>query len=1049
MSELTAGIALAPLYVEIKGDATPLSNTMTKVTSESIAKAESAGKKLTSTGSKLTKALTVPITGATVACGKLAVGFESSFAKVSTLLDSGKVNYNDYKQQILKGSNDMRTSVDEYSEAVYQSISAGVDQSKAIGFTNDAIKLAKGGFTDASSAVDILTTTINAYSLSANDATSISDKLITTQNLGKTTVNELASGLGKVIPTAKSCNVNIDNVCTAMATMTKNGIATAEAVTYYNSMLNDLSKSGTTADKALRQMSGKGFGDLIKQGKPVTEVLSMLDKYAQKNKLSLKDMFQTAEGGKAALTIMKNGGSEYNEILKEMASSAGATETAFKKMDATPAEKLAGAWNKVKNAGIELGESLIPLMEKGANYISELADRFSNLSESQQESIGKAALFVAALGPMLTISGKAITVGTSLVKVFGKISTAAEVAKGVSGASGIVGLSGGLAGLSTIAVPVTAGIVAVGGAMYLASERSSYLNQSVLTTKEQLPLVQRGWNALSGSVIKSKDEMDRLGLTYKNWSSKVSPELQKSCEETAKSFSELNFKVSNIADNGIKVTAEAAKNMIESTDNTCNQIINKIKSHESEGTAALKKAFAADGKKDWYEDTVLLAINKGSEACIKNIQGYQSQIDDIYKRAAEEHRSITQDEKDTVSKLYQEMGNEQLKALSKSNNEYQEALANFQVRIKGLDLKATSDLLQQKATARDAEIKKQSEHYDTLIQMLRNSEGSMSSEEKKAAEASIKQFQDEKDKIVGNQKTMYREMLNTIEKENPEIYNRINWHTGKINNARQQKAQDALKIEENYYKDLGVITESGYYKLYDKTTKTYEKVYAKVDDTTGRIIGLWNTHTGHVEGCTDDIANSLRTMEQVYGADFYTIKRQLSDAADSNTKYSSKTKDAAKSVISSLEDIMKKQDGTYEGTLRVNGKPIKVIVNKDGTIRDLNAIIDKQNNIKDKTVTYRVNYEYHNPKGGSGRMLMDGFDGNHYNGLENVPYDGYTARLHKNERILTAEENKAYTENKTSNSQVINFNGNYSFADKKDIDYFLNQAALKLKGSRG
>jgi phage-related minor tail protein len=39
------------------------------------------------------------------------------------------------------------------------------------------------------------------------------------------------------------------------------------------------------------------------------------------------------------------------------------------------------------------------------------------------------------------------------------------------------------------------------------------------------------------------------------------------------------------------------------------------------------------------------------------------------------------------------------------------------------------------------------------------------------------------------------------------------------------------------------------------------------------------------------------------------------------------------------------------------------------------------------------------------------FDGSHANGLANVPFDNYKAILHKNERVLTAQENKNYSNN--------------------------------------
>ncbi|MGL5583383.1 MAG: hypothetical protein ACRDCE_20845 [Cetobacterium sp.] len=50
--------------------------------------------------------------------------------------------------------------------------------------------------------------------------------------------------------------------------------------------------------------------------------------------------------------------------------------------------------------------------------------------------------------------------------------------------------------------------------------------------------------------------------------------------------------------------------------------------------------------------------------------------------------------------------------------------------------------------------------------------------------------------------------------------------------------------------------------------------------------------------------------------------------------------------------------------------------------------------------------------------LSENVDGSHRNGLTSVPFDGYVAELHKGERVLTAEESKAY--NSTINNNTVN-----------------------------
>lgn len=62
-----------------------------------------------------------------------------------------------------------------------------------------------------------------------------------------------------------------------------------------------------------------------------------------------------------------------------------------------------------------------------------------------------------------------------------------------------------------------------------------------------------------------------------------------------------------------------------------------------------------------------------------------------------------------------------------------------------------------------------------------------------------------------------------------------------------------------------------------------------------------------------------------------------------------------------------------------------------------------------------------NTKSGYGRSFAAG--------LDNVPYDGYKATLHKGERVLTAQENKEYNAGRANNSGNI-----YNFYSPKAID---------------
>lgn len=416
-------------------------------------KVQKAGEKVKNAGSGMTKTVTAPILAAGAASAKMAMDFEDSMAKVSTIADDTEVPMDEMQKAILNLSNQTGISSEEIAQNIYDSISAGQKTGDAVNFVSNSTKLAKAGFADAGAALDVLTTIMNAYGLKASEVTNVSDMLIQTQNLGKTTVANLASSMGKVIPTANAYGVSLDELCAGYAIMTANGVATAESTTYMNGMLNELGKSGTTVSETLKEKTGKTFKELMDSGMSLSDVLKIISDAATENNKSFGDMWSSSEAGKAGMILLGDSAENFNGVLEQMQNSAGATNTAFEKLD-TNSTKIKKATNELKNDAIDLGttlmEELAPIIENIAEKISKFTEWFNGLSESEKQTIIQIGLIVAAIGPLLIALGTVVSGGA---KIIGGIPV---IAKGLSGLFGIIAANPVLAIITAIAIAVFA-----------------------------------------------------------------------------------------------------------------------------------------------------------------------------------------------------------------------------------------------------------------------------------------------------------------------------------------------------------------------------------------------------------------------------------------------------------------------------------------------------------------------------------------------------------------------------------------------------------------
>lgn len=447
-------------------------------------KVESAGKSIKDAGGEIEgvgKSLT-PVSAAATAAGtasaKMAVDFETSMAKLTTIADTNQVSADELKKQIMDVSNQYGVSATDIAEATYSAISAGQDTGDAVAFVGNSLKLAKAGFTDSATAIDTLTTIMNAYGGTAGSADDISNRLITTQNLGKTTVAELGSSMGKVIPTAAMYGVNLDNLASAYVTTTKNGIATAESTTYINGMLNELGKSGSTASDTLKKKTGQSFKELMDSGMSLTDVLGILQESADASGKSMADMFSSQEAGKAAATLVQHA-TDFNGAMDQMQQSAGTTATAFETVENTTATAAEKMKTSLQNVGISLGDIMLPTINDIIAKVQEVITWLGSLDDGQKKTIVQVGLVVAAAAPALITVGKVVTgigsivtAGGKFIGFLGKVPGAVTTVIGVASKAGsLISTIGGVAmpalsaAIGFLTSPIGIAVAAIVGAI--------------------------------------------------------------------------------------------------------------------------------------------------------------------------------------------------------------------------------------------------------------------------------------------------------------------------------------------------------------------------------------------------------------------------------------------------------------------------------------------------------------------------------------------------------------------------------------------------------
>ena len=357
--------------------------------------------------------------------------YEDGMAKVSTAIDRNVVSLQGLSDGLRKISDDTGRSVIDLSAAEYQALSANVDAAHATEFMSAATKASIAGFSDSTTAIDGLTTVLNAYGMKTEEVGKVSDQMIAAQSLGKTTFNEIALSIGGVATSASMAGVKTEDLLASIDMITKKGVKTPEAITQIQGMITALQKQSDQTKKAAASI-GMDFSEAHLKAVGYANFMQELKDKSGGDSTILTHIFGRVEGTNGFKELTADM-SDFTSTLDKIKNSSGATAEGFEAM-MTPAQKTRIAMNQLKNAGMDLGAGMAPVLRRTTAMLKSVANTLNAMSPAQKEMLVDVVQFIVVGTIGLGVLGKAVTTFGS---VFGSIT---DFASAVTKAGGIIPL---------------------------------------------------------------------------------------------------------------------------------------------------------------------------------------------------------------------------------------------------------------------------------------------------------------------------------------------------------------------------------------------------------------------------------------------------------------------------------------------------------------------------------------------------------------------------------------------------------------------------------
>lgn len=411
--------SIAQVVVRFGVDLKDFTTKMQKATRE----IQAMGRQMQSTGKNLTRNLTLPIAALGGASVKLAADFDESMTKIQTLVGVSADVVDGFKDSVLDLAGQTAQAPAELADALFTVTSAGLRGAEAMQVLEMAAKGSAIGMGETKEIARAVTAVMQAYGPEVMSAAQAMDILTATVREGNLEASELAPVLGRVVGIASQLGVGFEEVGASIATFTRLGVDSAEAVTGLRGFLSGLISPSQQGADALAQvgMSFEGLRREVDENGLAQTMIKLINTF-DGNVEALAAVIPNVRALGAVMGTAGVQGQSYLNIQNNITNSTGILNKAFEDTGKSGAFILKQTLTQLKQIGTDIGSIVLPVVANLAQDVRALFQRFSDLNQGTKETIVKIAAFAAGVGPALYVVGTMITSIGSLTKALRTLS---------------------------------------------------------------------------------------------------------------------------------------------------------------------------------------------------------------------------------------------------------------------------------------------------------------------------------------------------------------------------------------------------------------------------------------------------------------------------------------------------------------------------------------------------------------------------------------------------------------------------------------------------